>query len=949
MESTSDDRPTAQKRQRKEDSSDDSSRVRACESSASSGSSPVVKRPCYTYHGSSPDSCTEDPLQGLLTSPDDSDKEEQQTNNSSAGTGFTTGGTDISLPVSAVHSPVGRGGYTGTGVSDGEKVGVRTGGAAGGGRDGVHGDDNDLFSDTEQESEVTADCENIHPTPITTATARQHSTAKSNKTRKKLNTGTSKDTHTGNQEHTGALFDDGNDGKESLEDELASHTGEDGMQDDDEYDDGDGGGGGGGGVQQRSIDLLKRQIDMLNQKVSRLESFKVDDPFQEGETVRERRHHSDVSRYLTMNRFGIIVTRYLSTTGTQKHSSVIEVHRNEASEGQKLIRVQNTIGYQSAALGLSGYALFRRGWYEGSTAAFKGDWQASVLEFHTFAQWECGSKSWWAKQLPEGESILCVAVGDEFVAVATTERLLRIFTASGMQLHLTVTNGQPVTLSASDNLLLVTTMSPYTGSCTGAGNTSWDNKAGSAGPDKLYSCSLLELTSSHLLLAAELTAPESWGHLIWCGVSERIYPVLCFSSGRIFGLLPVLSSPQAVHPNSLHSVPNPWVPLADRWSTEPNAKGASPFGEAVCLQAVHQFVSLLDLRELQEKQHCVYWPLSVDSTGIEVLEIDSKDKNEPLVPPVGSIPVNSRRHLPFRLPLAVVPGTAKTVQRYANWLSRLKADPGLKDVQGVTSLPLSLLDSVQLLQQYYTRQLEFIKINCLPARNLSAGGRWLPDNVWSERAGEGIGSHLLFRGAAWPEDPTEQVDEAIYRLKASTDAQLFKLYVKALDENRLQLALDCIVSFKQARTLRHAHRHLSGLPSHTKSLALRVNEYIENQLSSEQFLIDCGIDIDANLRQLSMTTAFSAHDPPPLPVEALTRLYTQPCGAVATPATIMAHNSKVVAMKSPTPEITMEPSTFILDTALEDCVPAPATHQIQTVSKSRVERRSLMESAIAKL
>ena len=56
---------------------------------------------------------------------------------------------------------------------------------------------------------------------------------------------------------------------------------------------------------------------------------------------------------------------------------------------------------------------------------------ASKLMVLTIGSWD--STKQWSINLPEGESVEAVAVGADWVAVATNQRMLRFFSAGGIQ------------------------------------------------------------------------------------------------------------------------------------------------------------------------------------------------------------------------------------------------------------------------------------------------------------------------------------------------------------------------------------------------------------------------------------------------------------------------------------------------------------------------------------
>ena len=64
-------------------------------------------------------------------------------------------------------------------------------------------------------------------------------------------------------------------------------------------------------------------------------------------------------------------------------------------------------------------------------------------------------KSWWDRNkewsidLPRGEFAKCVVASSTWVAVATSTRVIRVFTTSGQQIQIFSIPGEPLTLAAN--------------------------------------------------------------------------------------------------------------------------------------------------------------------------------------------------------------------------------------------------------------------------------------------------------------------------------------------------------------------------------------------------------------------------------------------------------------------------------------------------------------------
>lgn len=139
---------------------------------------------------------------------------------------------------------------------------------------------------------------------------------------------------------------------------------------------------------------------------------KKQEPFQPGSSPDHLLH-----RYMVWNNIGIV--RCFGEDGDQTTSNIeVEFHDTSVHHG---LHIPNTLGHTMAAL--SAQALFLAG-----PALEDG---SSKLVCVNFAAWD-GHKEW-TTTLPLGEDALALAVGDSWVAVATSRRLLRLFSNSGLQ------------------------------------------------------------------------------------------------------------------------------------------------------------------------------------------------------------------------------------------------------------------------------------------------------------------------------------------------------------------------------------------------------------------------------------------------------------------------------------------------------------------------------------
>jgi chromosome transmission fidelity protein 4 len=79
---------------------------------------------------------------------------------------------------------------------------------------------------------------------------------------------------------------------------------------------------------------------------------------------------------------------------------------------------------------------------------------SSQIHFFPISTWG-GKNSAWTYQLPESENAIGLAISDKFVALSTSQQLVRVFLASGMQYHLFSLPGPVVTLCLQGNKLAV--------------------------------------------------------------------------------------------------------------------------------------------------------------------------------------------------------------------------------------------------------------------------------------------------------------------------------------------------------------------------------------------------------------------------------------------------------------------------------------------------------------
>ncbi|KYN15387.1 WD repeat and HMG-box DNA-binding protein 1 [Trachymyrmex cornetzi] len=129
--------------------------------------------------------------------------------------------------------------------------------------------------------------------------------------------------------------------------------------------------------------------------------------------------------------------------------------------------------------------------------------------------WGSGNKEW-SLDLPEGEESECLAVGDNFVAVATSKRNLRIFMIGGTQREILALPGPVVAMNGLGNHLVI----------------AYHAGIGPAG-DQNISLLWIQIQGTHLR-SQTLTLPLSpTSDLMWLGLSDARSPTIMDSDDVI--------------------------------------------------------------------------------------------------------------------------------------------------------------------------------------------------------------------------------------------------------------------------------------------------------------------------------------------------------------------------------------------------------------------------------
>ncbi|KAK9837086.1 hypothetical protein WJX81_001820 [Elliptochloris bilobata] len=140
-------------------------------------------------------------------------------------------------------------------------------------------------------------------------------------------------------------------------------------------------------------------------------------------------------RWLAFSLLGCISSRM------EEGQSVVEVAFHDAASHKRVPLFSDFRDFCMASLGPKG-ALY-------ASAAAVGT--PSMLMYRPFQSWAAGGE--WCFTLPAAVSAVCVAAGGSFCAVTTSDRLLRVFALSGVQMSVISLPGAPVALAVQGNVL----------------------------------------------------------------------------------------------------------------------------------------------------------------------------------------------------------------------------------------------------------------------------------------------------------------------------------------------------------------------------------------------------------------------------------------------------------------------------------------------------------------
>lgn len=168
-------------------------------------------------------------------------------------------------------------------------------------------------------------------------------------------------------------------------------------------------------------------------------SVKMQEPFQPGATPAQ----PGKRQFLCYNMLGCV------TAMDHDGYSHIEIEFHDTGSSPRVPAMTDYFGFTMASLSETG-SVFAN--------PCKGEKNMSTLMFRPFSSW--ASNSEWSMRLEE-EEVKAVALGNTWVAAATSLNFLRIFTEGGLQRYIISLDGPVVTLAGlKDELAVVTHCSP---------------------------------------------------------------------------------------------------------------------------------------------------------------------------------------------------------------------------------------------------------------------------------------------------------------------------------------------------------------------------------------------------------------------------------------------------------------------------------------------------------
>lgn len=275
--------------------------------------------------------------------------------------------------------------------------------------------------------------------------------------------------------------------------------------------------------QRDSVAKNGMAIDGMNKRLRALETARKDafkaiqEPFQPSSTVNDAK----LRRYLVWNSVGYV---RLDEDPSEAQNR-IEINFTDRGGRNKGFSFPDKEGFRIGSLSNEG-AFFATdiGEVDEEDANYKNP-EGSKLFYNAFPGHLNGANESFYLELKESEKALCVAVGAGWAAVATSKGLLRVFSSTGVQLHVYWLKGPVVTLVGADSQLAVIYNSGQPVDGTSRINV------------ELYSIYFDAPDQNRCVLADHTVPLSKKGSLVWAGFEKEHKTLIVVDSEGMMSML----------------------------------------------------------------------------------------------------------------------------------------------------------------------------------------------------------------------------------------------------------------------------------------------------------------------------------------------------------------------------------------------------------------------------
>lgn len=283
--------------------------------------------------------------------------------------------------------------------------------------------------------------------------------------------------------------------------------------------------------QSGGLDLMDMQERLKGLEDAKKDSFKtIQQPFQPSSTANDGKNR----RFLVWNSVGFIRL----DEDSMNEQNRIEVNFSDRGGRNKGFSFGDKMGFRIASLSDEG-AFFATDIeeVEEDNANYQ-DAGGSKLFYHSFPGHLNGANESFYADLMDNEKALCVAMGMGWAAVATSKGLLRIFSSTGVQMHLFWLKGPVVTMVGAGSQLAV-----FYNAGQPVDGTSRINV-------EMYSLYFDQPDQNRCLLSDQSVPISKKGSLVWAGF-EREHKTLVVADSE--GMVSMLVKPMGWQ----------WMPVYD--------------------------------------------------------------------------------------------------------------------------------------------------------------------------------------------------------------------------------------------------------------------------------------------------------------------------------------------------------------------------------------------------